>query len=60
MFKLTTYKGKLLIYDVLACYKQYAINVQRTFDLHYSAPQILSPIRSFVNSVFVLEKIWGI
>ena len=27
---------------------------------NYSAPKILSPIRSFVNSLFVLEKIWGI
>jgi len=27
---------------------------------YYSAPKILSPIRSFVNSLFVLEKIWGI
>ena len=30
------------------------------FPLYYSPPTILSPIRSFVISLFVLKKIWGI
>ena len=33
---------------------------KKLVDSYYSAPKILSPIRSFVNSLFVLEKIWGI